>query len=89
MNELELGDARGFRSVLEHGDWWPPGHVVGWGDTFTYEYLNLLGAIAGEGSVGPHGATFADGYRCAEVCDAIARAAASGGREEITYREAA
>ena len=20
------------------GDWWPPGHIVGWGDTFTLEY---------------------------------------------------
>ena len=89
MNELQVGDARGFRRLLEHGDWWPPGHIVGWGDTFTYEYLNLLSAIAGAGAVGPQGATFEDGYRCAEVCDAIARAAASGSREEITYREAA
>jgi len=86
MNELEVGDARGFRRVIEHGDWWPPGHAVGWGDTFTYEYLDVLGAIAGESRAG---ATFEDGYRCAEVCDALARAAASGAREEIGYREAA
>jgi predicted dehydrogenase len=89
MNELEIGDARGFRRVLEHGDWWPPGHIVGWGDTFTYEYLDLLGAIAGDGGVARRGATFEDGYRCAEVCDAIARSAESGGREQIGYREAA
>jgi predicted dehydrogenase len=38
------------------------------------------------GSVAPHGATFEDGYRCAEVCDAIVRSAESGKREEITYR---
>jgi hypothetical protein len=42
--------------------------------------------IAGEGTVGPRGATFEDGYRCAEVCDAIVRSAESGKREEITYR---
>ena len=30
-------------------------------------------AIAGDGDVAPHGATFEDGYRAAEVCDAIVR----------------
>jgi predicted dehydrogenase len=84
MNELLIGDERGFERVLEHGDWWPPGHIVGWADTFTYEYLHLLGAIAGRHEVAPRGATFEDGYRCAEVCDAILRSA--GSREEITYR---
>jgi predicted dehydrogenase len=84
MNELLLGDERGFKRVLEHGEWWPPGHIVGWGDTFTYEYLNLLGAIAGRNGVGPAGATFEDGYRCAEVCDAILRSA--GSSEEVSYR---
>ena len=32
-------------------------------------------AIAGEARVAPHGATFEDGYRAAEVCDAILRSA--------------
>ena len=86
MNELLLGDARGFKRVLEHGDWWPPGHIVGWGDTFTFEYLHLLGAIAGLHSLAPEGATFDDGYRCAEVCDAIMRSAAAGAKEEVSYR---
>jgi hypothetical protein len=83
MNELLIGDARGFRRVLEHGDWWPPGHIIGWGDTFTLEYLHLLGAIAGRHDVAPAGATFEDGYRCAEVCDAISRSAGSAAREEV------
>ena len=30
-----------------------PGHVLGWGDTFTLEFAHLLRAIAGEGSVAP------------------------------------
>jgi predicted dehydrogenase len=84
MNELLLGDSRGFKRVLEHGDWWPPGHIVGWGDTFTYEYLHLLGAIAGEHELAPIGATFEDGYRAAEVCDAIRRS--EGGREPVRRR---
>jgi len=83
MNELQVSDGGEFRRVLAHGDWWPPGHIVGWGDTFAYEYLHLLAAIAG-GSVAPEGATFEDGYRCAEACDAIVRSAESGRRERIT-----
>jgi predicted dehydrogenase len=81
MNELQVSDGGAFRTVLEHGDWWPPGHIIGWGDTFTYEYLHLLRAIAGEVTVAPEGATFEDGYRCALVCDAILRSSQSGRRE--------
>ena len=66
--------------------WWPPGHIVGWGDTFVHELHHLLAAIADDGSVGPDGATFEDGYRASEVADAILRSAASGSRETISYR---
>ena len=83
MNELQISYGGVFRTVLEHGDWWPPGHIIGWGDTFTYEYLHLLGAIAGEGTVGPDGATFEDGYRCALVCDAILRSSQSNRTEAL------
>ena len=37
-------------------------------------------------AVAPHGATFEDGYRAAEVCDAILRSAESGQKERIDYR---
>jgi predicted dehydrogenase len=98
LNELQVfradGDrARGFRTVLvseanhpfwEH--WWPPGHIIGWGDTFVHELHHILGAIAGEHEVAPHGATFEDGYRAAEVCDAIVRSSESCQRERIEYR---
>ena len=83
MNELQVSDGGPFRTVLEHGDWWPPGHIIGWGDTFTYEYLHLLHAIAGDGTVAPVGATFEDGYRCALVCDAILRSSQSGRKETV------
>ncbi len=96
LNELEVADERGFRRVLvtepEHPFmrfWWPPGHIVGWGDTFTHEVHHLLTAIAGAGTVAPHGATFEDGYKCAEVCDAILRAAETGRRETIAYKDRA
>jgi predicted dehydrogenase len=98
LNELEVfradGDrARGFKRVLvtepdhpfmEH--WWPPGHIVGWGETFVHELRHMLAAIAGDTEVAPHGATFEDGYRAAEVCDALVRSGDSGKRETVTYR---
>jgi predicted dehydrogenase len=94
LNELEVADSTSFRRVLvtepEHPYmrfWWPPGHIVGWGETFTHELAHVLEAIAGEHGVAPHGATFEDGYRCAEVCDAIVRSAETGRREAVTYRE--
>jgi predicted dehydrogenase len=69
---------------MEH--WWPKGHPLGWAESFTHEIDHFLRAVAGEQPVAPHGATFEDGYRCAEVCDAILRSAASGQREPIAYR---
>jgi predicted dehydrogenase len=83
MNELQIADRGAFRTVLAHGDWWPPGHIIGWGDTFTYEYLHLLHAIAGDGTIAPEGATFEDGYRCALVCDAILRSSQSNRTEAV------
>ncbi len=85
--------AQGFRTVLvseadhpfwEH--WWPHGHVIGWEHTFVHELHHLLGAIRNGTPVGPYGGTFEDGYRCAEVCDAILRAAETGARQRIAYR---
>ena len=98
LNELQVfradGDrARGFKTVLvsepdhpfwEH--WFPPGHIIGWGETFVHEFHHLLGAIAGQNEVRPYAADFEDGYRAAEVCDAFIRSNESGGRETISYR---
>ena len=98
LNELQVfradGDrARGFKTVLvsetDHPfwqHWWPPGHIIGWGDTFVHELHHMLSAIAGETDVAPYGATFEDGYRAAEVCDAIVRSGQTGTRERIGYR---
>jgi predicted dehydrogenase len=101
LNELQVhfddsapgSREQGFRTVLvSEADhpfwefWWPPGHMIGWEHTFVHEIHHLLTAIAQDGQVGPHGATFEDGYRAAEVCDAILESAASGRRQELTYR---
>jgi predicted dehydrogenase len=97
FNELEVyradGRASGFAKVLvSEADhpfwewWWPPGHVIGWEHTFVHELHHFLRAIAEDGEVAPYGATFEDGYRAAEVCDAIVRSAESGQRERPEYR---
>jgi predicted dehydrogenase len=96
LNELRVlrADERSaaFRRVLvtdpEHPyveHWWPPGHLLGWADAFVHELDRLLRAIAGETTVAPYGATFEDGYRAAEVCDAILRSSDSGAREPVVY----
>jgi predicted dehydrogenase len=101
LNELQvhLSDSRpgaqtqGFRTVLvseadhpfwEH--WWPHGHIIGWEHTFVHELHHLLTAIRDDGDVAPHGATLEDGYRAAEVCDAMVRSSQQGARETISYR---
>jgi predicted dehydrogenase len=98
LNELQVfradGDrARGFKTVLvSEADhpfweyWWPPGHIIGWGDTFVHELHHMLRAIADDSDVAPYGATFEDGYRAAEVCDAIVRSGATGARVTVEYR---
>jgi predicted dehydrogenase len=103
LNELSVHFSRsrpgaqvqGFRQVLvteaDHPYldlWWPPGHILGWEHSFSHELLHLLSAIATGGPIGPDGATFEDGYRAAEVCDALLRAAETGQRQTPAYRDA-
>ncbi len=87
------GQAQGFRTVLvseayhpywQH--WWPHGHMIGWEDNFVHELLHLLTCIREDTSVAPRAATMEDGYRCAEICDAIVRAHETGQRQKLEYR---
>jgi len=94
LNELQYSEGNaGFRSVLvseadhpfwEH--WWPQGHMIGWEHSFVHELHHLLTAIRDDTDVAPHGATLEDGYRAAEVCDAMLRSAETGARETVEYR---
>ncbi|MBA2515960.1 MAG: Gfo/Idh/MocA family oxidoreductase [Solirubrobacterales bacterium] len=101
LNELQVhlpsstpgASAQGFRTVLvsepEHPfweHWWPQGHMIGWEHTFVHELHHFLSAIRTGGDVGPYGADFEDGYRAAEVCDAILRSAGSGAQVVLEYR---
>jgi predicted dehydrogenase len=101
LNELEVHftgsepgrRAQGFRRVLvsepDHpfiANWWPPGHIIGWEHTFVHELHHLLTAIRDGTPVSPDGADLEDGYRAAEVCDAILHSARDGGRVTVSYR---
>jgi predicted dehydrogenase len=98
LNQLELISERKQVCHLDVTDpsdpfmgrygWPSPGHAIGWGDSFVHEIGHLLEAVTGPVTVTPHGADFEDGYRCAEVCDAILRASESGRREAVEYKRA-
>ncbi len=99
MNEMEVfwvGDqpkeTQGFRTVLVSEGyhpwwqyWWPQGHMIGWEHTFIHEISHLLDCIVNDKPVGPHGATFEDGYRAAVVCDAVEESAMSRRIVDVRY----
>jgi predicted dehydrogenase len=81
MNELQVyftddaADTQGFRRVLatDAGHpymeaWWPAGHTIGYGQTFTHEMLELMQAIGEDRQPVPN---FHDGVRCQEVLSAV------------------
>jgi predicted dehydrogenase len=94
LNELRYSEGgAGFRDVLvSEADhpfwqyWWPQGHMIGWEHSFVHELHHLLTAIRDDGDVAPHGATLEDGYRAAEICDAMLRSAEQGSREKVEFR---
>ena len=85
MNRLRFYDARepanrrGFRDILvtepSHpfaGNWWPPGHVLGYEHTFVHTIADFVRAVVAGKSVQP---TFEDGLRNQQVLDAISASA--------------
>jgi predicted dehydrogenase len=99
MNELEVfwvsdqpKETQGFHNVLiSEGyhpwweNWWPHGHIIGWEHTFIHEITHLLDCIVNNRDVGPHGATFEDGYKAAVICDAILQSAEAKRQVDIRY----
>ncbi len=98
LNELDVHlpdqqpeNSTGFTTVLVSEAshpywkyWWPQGHMIGWENLFVHEIAHFLGAVAGAHDVAPIGATFADGYQAAVICDAIVASSAQGCRVPIT-----
>ncbi|MGH2944897.1 MAG: Gfo/Idh/MocA family protein [Solirubrobacteraceae bacterium] len=92
LNELEMR-RNGVREVLhvtEPGQpflasWFPAGHGIGWGDSIVHQLADACWAIVEGGRRPPLGASFRDGYRCAEICDAMVRSASSRRVEPVSY----
>ena len=99
MNELEVfwvgeqpKETQGFHNVLVSegyhpwwNHWWPQGHMIGWEHTFIHEITHFLDAIVNDKPVGPHGATFEDGYRADVVAGAILESAATRRTVDVKY----
>jgi predicted dehydrogenase len=100
VSELWLTEPRrGPRRIMvvapDHpysGFWFPVGiqgaFAVGWRDAFFHQAHHMLKVLAEDGPVGPVGATFEDGYKVAEIVDAIIRSGRSGRAEDVTFRPA-
>jgi predicted dehydrogenase len=80
MNELEYysvddpDSQQGFRTILatepNHpyvGNWWPPGHIIGYEHTFTHAVADFLRAVKKGRPIRPN---FEDGVRTTEVLEA-------------------
>jgi predicted dehydrogenase len=89
LNELEYLDGtedallQGFRRVVvtEPGHpylsgWYPPGHTLGWGDTFVHEIADLVEAVGAGSDPLP---SFEEGLQVQLVLDAVQRSAADRG----------
>jgi predicted dehydrogenase len=88
MNVLQFYDAEepsetaGFRRILvtepQHpyvGNWWPPGHLLGYEHGFTHQVVDLVTAIAREEQPLP---SFADGLQVQRVLAAVERSSEAG-----------
>jgi predicted dehydrogenase len=50
-----------------------------------HEITHLLDCIVNDKEVGPHGATFLDGYKASVVCDAILESADTKRHVDVSY----
>jgi predicted dehydrogenase len=66
-SEADPADRRGFRDILVTqgggvhpyvGNWWPPGHIIGYEHTFVHTIADFINAVVDKRSVQP---TFEDG----------------------------
>ena len=76
------GDLEGFRSVIVTNPthpyieaWWPPGHIIGWQNTFVHEIADFVKAVVNKTEVKPD---FADGLKVDRVMAAVEESANKG-----------
>ncbi|SEB50454.1 Gfo/Idh/MocA family oxidoreductase [Paenibacillus sp. GP183] len=93
MNELEFWskddglDVQGFRTIIATEDvhpymkaWWPPGHLIGYENTFVNQFADFIHAIVTKNQVQPN---FHDGWMCNKVLDAVSRSIESLTWEDV------
>ena len=85
MNRLQFfdnttpADRQGFADIIVTqkdgvhpyvGQWWPPGHIIGYEHTFVHTIADFINAVAEGQSVQP---TFEDGLKNQQVLEAVER----------------
>jgi predicted dehydrogenase len=75
-------DRRGFRRIIATegvhayaGNWWPPGHMLGYDHGFVNAAAELVNCIAGDKNCSP---CFGAGARCVAVLEAVDKSIESG-----------
>lgn len=86
-NNEDDSHVKGWRDILateeEHeffGAWWPPGHIIGYGETFVNEVNVLLDALGKDENPAPD---FVDGVRCQAVMEAVLNSIENKSWEEV------
>jgi len=74
-NNADPADRMGYRDIIVTegvhpyvGAWWPPGHIIGYEQTFVHTVFDFLKAVVKGKSVDP---TFADGVQNQKVLEAV------------------
>jgi predicted dehydrogenase len=62
-------------------------HPVGWRDCFAFQIYEMVSAIVQQREISPEAATLRDGYRVAEIVDAIARSAQTRKAEPVNFKD--
>jgi predicted dehydrogenase len=100
VSELHISEPQKGRRTISvvapdhpHSDFWLPvgiqgSFAIGWRDCFYHQARHMLASVTLGKEVGPIGATFVDGYRVAEIVDAIQCSGRSGATEDVKFRNA-
>jgi len=84
---IDASTRQGFRRIIategDHpyaGNWWPPGHMLGYEHGFSHAAYNLTQAIANDRPCSPD---FHDGAQCVAVLEAVEQSQVSGSWADV------
>lgn len=93
MNKLQYWNAedeqevQGFKTIMVTEDchpyvanWWPPGHIIGYENTFVNEFADFFKAIKENKQVQPN---FYDGWKGNQVLDAVMKSTETGTWQKV------